>query len=65
MVTFNLLQQLHDLDRSSPQFHDQLSNLLRGEEYRSSLNLQGDDLAWLVEYLDTVGLRIALVKSRS
>ena len=66
MVTFNLLQQLHELDRSSSQFHDQLSNLLRGEEYRNSvLNLQSDDLALLVEYLDTVSLQIALVQSYS
>ena len=63
MVAFDPLQQLQDLDRSSPQFHDQLSDLLRGEEYRSSvLNLQGDDLAWLVEYLDSVSLQFILVR---
>jgi hypothetical protein len=53
----NPLQQLHDLDRASPQFHEQLSSFLRGEEYQNAVpNLQGEDLAWLVEYLDSVSL---------
>lgn len=62
MAALNPLRQLQDLDRSSPQFHDQLSNLLRGEEYRKSvLNLQGDSLTLLVEYLDEVSLKVTLV----
>ena len=49
------LQQLHHLDRSSSGFHDQLSNLLYGEEYQQCApNLRGDDLVWLVDYLDKV-----------
>ena len=52
------LQVLHDLDRTSPQFYKQLSDLLRGDEYRNVvLDLQGDDTAWLVEYLDNVSLQ--------
>ena len=49
------LQQLHCLDRSLPTFHDKLSNVLYGEEYQQCVQkLQGDDLAWLVDYLDKV-----------
>ena len=66
MVTFNLLQQLHDLDRSSPQFQNQFSNLVRGEEFRNSIsNLRGDELARFVEYLKGVSLQIILVRSYS
>ena len=33
-------------------FHDQLTNILRGEKYRKRVpNLQSDDLVWLVDYL--------------
>ena len=49
------LRQLDLLNRSSPDFHDQLSNVLHGKEYRQCVpNLQGDDLVWLVDYLDKV-----------
>ena len=49
------LQQLHNLDRASPHFYEQLSDFLRGDEYQNAVpNLQGEDLAWLVEYLDSV-----------
>ncbi|KAF9644929.1 hypothetical protein BDM02DRAFT_823150 [Thelephora ganbajun] len=55
MIPRNSLQQLHDLDRASPQFHEQLSNFLRGNEYRNVFpKLQGEDFAWLIEYLDSV-----------
>ena len=55
------LQQLHHLDRSSPNFHDQLCNALHGEEYTQCLpNLQGDDLVWIIDYLDKVRRRVAL-----
>ena len=55
------LQLLHSLDRSSSKFHDQLGNILYGEEYqRCASNLQGDDLVWLVDYLDEVRRRISL-----
>ena len=52
------LKQLQDFDRASPQFHNHLSNFLRSEGYRSAVpNLQGEDLTWLVEYLDSVSLQ--------
>jgi len=55
------LQQLHHLDRSSPGFHDQLSNVLYGEEYKECVaNLQDDDSVWLVNYLDMVRRHITL-----
>ena len=55
MTSQNVLQQLRHLDRSSPGFHDQLSNVLYGEEYKQSVkSLQGNDLVWLVDYLDEV-----------
>ena len=58
MSPSNPLKQLHDLDRASPQFHTHLSNFLRSKEYRSAVpSLQGEDLAWLVEYLDGVSLQ--------
>jgi hypothetical protein len=51
----SVLQKLHNLDRSLSEFHDRLSNVLYGEEYtRCVKHLQGDDLAWLVDYLDQV-----------
>ena len=62
MVAPNPLQQLHDLDRSSPQFHDQLSGLLRGRKFRNFVsNPQSEGLGQLVEYLDNVSLHITLV----
>jgi len=58
-----VLQELHRLDKSSPDFHDQLCNVLYGQEYvRCVPNLQGDDLVWLVDYLDKVR-RVALPHS--
>ena len=49
------LQQLRRLDRSPPNFHDQLSNVFDGEEYERSVpNIQGHDLVSLVDYLDEV-----------
>ena len=58
------LQQLHRLNRSSPDFHHQLSNALRAQEYQQCvLNLQGDDLAWLVDYLNEVRRCVAIPRS--
>jgi len=49
------LQQLRRLDRSSPGFHDQLTKILYGEDYQQRApKLQGDDLVWLIDYLDKV-----------
>ena len=61
MTSPNLLQQLHHLDRSSSEFHDQLSNILYGEEYeRHVADLDNDDLVSLVDYLDKVRCCVAL-----
>ena len=52
-VSRPLLEQLHHLDRSSSAFHDRLIKVLYGKEYQQCVpNLQGDDLVWLVDYLD-------------
>lgn len=52
------LQNLRNLDRASPRFHNQLSDFLREDEYRAAIpNLRGEGLTWLVEYLDSVSLR--------
>ena len=41
-------------------FHDQISDILSGEEYRECVPaLRGDNLAWLVEYLDKVHPHVA------
>ena len=54
-----MIQQLNDLDRASPQFHEQFANFLRGDDYRDSLaKLQSDALTWFVEYLDGVSFYI-------
>jgi len=70
-----VLQRLDRLDRSSQEFHDQLTDILYGEEYQQCvyggnyddqqrvLTLQGDDLTWLVGYLDKA--RTALPPSPS
>ena len=63
MTSQNLLQQLRDLDESSPEYHDQLSNMIYGEEYKRCVGgLQGDDLVELVDYLDKVRCRVALLR---
>ncbi|KAF9644933.1 kinase-like protein [Thelephora ganbajun] len=60
MTPPNPLQQLRDLDRASRRFHEQLTNFLRGNEYRNVFpKLQSGDLAWLVEYLDSVIISIS------
>ena len=57
MSPSNPLRALRDLDRTSPHFHNQLIDLLRGKEYRDVIpSLEGEDLAWLVDYLDDVSL---------
>ena len=49
------LIQLRRLDRSSSTFHDQVSNILYGEEYKQWVpTVQGDDLVALVDHLDKV-----------
>ena len=49
------LQSLHRLDRSSPDFQDQLYDILYGEEYKQhSSSLEHGDYVWLIDYLDRV-----------
>lgn len=63
MVPPNHFQQLHNLDKGSPEFYKQLNDFLRGDEYRDALqDLQGEDLMWLVEYLGSVSLQIVSPK---
>lgn len=55
MTPHDALQQLRDLDRTSPEFHEQLSNLYREDAYRNTLtDLESEDLTWLIEYLGGV-----------
>ena len=64
MTPLNLLQKLRDLDTTSPDFHNQLTDFLRGNEYRDAAqDLQGEDLAWFVNYLDNVSFRIVSLRS--
>ena len=64
MASTGLLPQLHLLDRSSSTFHDQLSNILYGEEFRQKApNLETEGLVWLVDYLDKVRRRISFLRS--
>ena len=64
--TSPVLQQLDRLNRSSPDFHDQLSKVLYGEEYtQCARNLQNGELVWLVEYLDNVRRYVAFPLPRT
>jgi hypothetical protein len=57
MTSHGPFQQLRDLKRTSPKFHEQLSDFFRGDEYRGVFpELQVEGLAWLAECLDSVGL---------
>jgi len=63
MPPSNPLQQLRRLDRFSSKFHDRVSNILYGEEYKQwAPNLQDDDLVGLVDYLDKVRRRVSLLR---
>jgi len=58
MVLPIFLQQIHDLDRASPQFYGNLGDFLQGDEYRNAVSsLQDEDLAQFVEYLSGVSLQ--------
>jgi hypothetical protein len=55
MAPLTPLQRLRRLDKASPQFPRQLTSLLHEKGYRACvMSLQGEDLLWLVEYLDNV-----------
>ena len=50
-----VLRKLPSIDTSSSDLNDQLLKALYEEEYTQCLpGLEGDDLAWLVDYLDKV-----------
>ena len=50
-----VLQRLCRLDESSPDFHDQLYNVLDEKEYvQWAPHLRPGDVVWLVDYLDKV-----------
>ena len=62
MAPNSLLEQLHQLNRSSSRFHDQLSNILYGEEFEQHVaNLDSDGLLPLVDYLDMVRHHVSLL----
>jgi hypothetical protein len=64
VVSQTPLKPLDDLDKTSPQFHEQLSNFLSGTVYQNLVpSLQSEGLTWLVEYLDTVRLKITLLRA--
>ena len=59
-----ILQQLDHLDKSLPQFPDQLASFLYGKGYEGCIpKLQDQDAVWLVEYLDNVRFYITLYPS--
>ena len=63
-ISLPALQQLRSLDRTSSGFHDQVCSVIYGEEYQECMSdLQGDDSAWLVEYLNEVRRCVALLHS--
>jgi len=61
-MTFpEILHQFDSLDKNSPQFPDQLTNLLYKEGLKEYiLKFRDEDVVWLVEYLDRVCLSITL-----
>ena len=57
MIPHDPFEQLRNLDKTSPQFHEQLNKFLHGDVYQNVfLGLESDDLVWFVEYLDGVSL---------
>ena len=64
MSSYDPYEQLYRLDRSSSRFHDQVSNVLYGGEYKKTVpNLQDEDLVRFIDYLDEVRRRIPLFYS--
>ena len=64
MTPPNLLQKLRDFNKTSPDFHSQLTDFLRGNEYQDAVpSLQGEDLDWLINYLDNVSHRTVSLRS--
>ena len=58
------LLRLHRLDRSSPDFDNQLYDILSGQEHvQCEKDLEHGDSVWLIEYLDEVRRRTAIPHS--
>jgi len=56
-----ILRQFDRLDKSSPQFPDELTNLFDGGGYKGWIFwLQDEGASWFIEYLDKVCIRIVL-----
>ena len=63
-TTSNPLEKFRLLDRSSSKFHDQVNNILCGEEYNQWVpNLQCEDSVGLVDCLDKVCCCVPLIRS--
>lgn len=60
----NVLQKLNCLERSSPDFPDNLTSLLsKGEDEAESYfvnTIRGTDRVWFIEYLDNVRVPASL-----
>ena len=55
------MDQLLQLDASSTEFPDQVSNKLYGQEYQQWVEgIQGDDVVQLIDWLDKVRYRVSL-----
>jgi len=58
------LERLRHLDKSSSKFHDRVSNILYGEEYKEWMpTIEGDDLVGLADHLDKVRCHTSLPRS--
>ena len=61
--SLDILQRFNNLERSSPDFPDQLIDLLSRKKYESPIfsdRFDDEDRAWLVEYLDHVRVSFSL-----
>ena len=60
--THQFLRRIYLLDKSSPDFHEQLNGILHtGHEYDQCVAALGDnDSEWLVNYLDEVRHQVPL-----
>ena len=64
MGSYSPLMQLRYLKNCSSDFHDQVSDVLYGEEYKQWVStVEGNDLVELVDFLDTVRYRASLPPS--
>ena len=59
--SYPILQKLNNLDKSSSEFHVRLNDVLYAEEYIQCVtDIQGDNSAWLIDFLDNVGCVVCL-----